>query len=360
MLVSLQYLRGIAALMIVYYHSVGPLEQLTGKSLPSYASEYGVDLFFVISGLVMWLSTYGRPMSPWEFIVNRLRRIAPLYWSITIVISAIALIAPSVLRSTRFDLSHCLASLAFVPWPHPVYPGTWPVLIPGWTLNYEMFFYALFAATLYATPTFRAFALSCTLGLLVLGNARFDGYDALTYYAQPIVLEFAFGVIIGVVYTSKFDVPGFVWLSMAIVGIALFSALPSVGVLPRLAVVGLPSAMIVAGLALFERRHRIADVALAHHLGSGSYALYLTNPIVLAVTVLLLRHSALHLHMHWSVILTLLMSGSVAAGMAVHFGVEKPLDGFIRGAIEAHRRRGGPARENGSRREGSIGAAGRV
>ena len=88
-------------------------------------------------------------MSPADFARRRIRRIVPLYWLATLFSATVALVAPSLLKSTVFDLPHLAASLLFMPWSNPADPSTiTPVVVPGWTLNYEMFFYFVFALLL--------------------------------------------------------------------------------------------------------------------------------------------------------------------------------------------------------------------
>ena len=72
MLNSVQYLRAMAALLVVGYHI---------NSYQVYLMS-GVDIFFVISGFIMWQSTRGGT-SPRQFLTNRLIRIVPLYWLVT-------------------------------------------------------------------------------------------------------------------------------------------------------------------------------------------------------------------------------------------------------------------------------------
>ena len=79
----------------------------------------GVDIFFVISGFVMWGVTAGRERGSWLFFSNRLKRIVPLYWIVTTVMLAILLAKPALVNS-RFEVGHVVTSYLFIPWRHPV------------------------------------------------------------------------------------------------------------------------------------------------------------------------------------------------------------------------------------------------
>ena len=77
---------------------------------------------------------------------KRLIRVVPLYWVLTLFLAAVAVMKPEVLATTVFDCRHFVASMLFIPWQHPQIGAMLPLLIPGWTLNYEMAFYVMFAA----------------------------------------------------------------------------------------------------------------------------------------------------------------------------------------------------------------------
>src|SRR5262245_8183228 len=78
---AVQYLRAVAASLVVVYHV---LEQITPVArhddFAIYAFSFGVDIFFVISGFIIWTSTARRPIGPVDFWIVRLVRIVPLYW----------------------------------------------------------------------------------------------------------------------------------------------------------------------------------------------------------------------------------------------------------------------------------------
>ena len=79
-----------------------------------------------------------------QFLQRRLLRVLPLYWFYTLLKVALLAAVPAVAMRYSLDLSHLAASLAFVPWTSP-WGEVQPVLPVGWTLNFEMLFYALFA-----------------------------------------------------------------------------------------------------------------------------------------------------------------------------------------------------------------------
>jgi exopolysaccharide production protein ExoZ len=67
MIRPIQYLRGLAAMMVVWHHSVGQVPAtLNFIRLPMWGV-YGVDLFFMISGFIMLVTTWDKRMTPTEF-----------------------------------------------------------------------------------------------------------------------------------------------------------------------------------------------------------------------------------------------------------------------------------------------------
>ena len=83
-------------------------------------------------------------------MLRRFARIAPLYWLATLAVVVVAALAPALLKCSLLSGPHIGASLAFIPMRSPAFPDNyWPLVILGWTLNYEMAFYAVFAVTLW-------------------------------------------------------------------------------------------------------------------------------------------------------------------------------------------------------------------
>jgi exopolysaccharide production protein ExoZ len=281
-LINIQYLRAIAALMVVWSHAREQVEWLKIQ-FPLNFGVSGVDLFFVISGFIMVYTTHDKKISPLQFFSRRLERIVPLYWTATIGVVCVAMIAPALLRSTALSLPHILASLTFVPMLSPVFPDRyWPLVIPGWTLNYEMAFYLIFAMTLLTSGIWRLLSLGAALVSIVVLGSLFSWQGILGFYSDSIVLIFLFGSCIGFLYTSgrikKKLLLGSI-LSLTGIIIWLFAQHYPTG--NRVIDAGIPATLIVAGFCLLPNffKNQLKWLGM---LGDASYSIYLSHVFVLA------------------------------------------------------------------------------
>lgn len=279
---TVQYLRGISAIMVVLFHCEVQLDRFGYVGpWPGWLAG-GVDIFFVISGFVMWITTADRPITPLAFYWRRIARIVPLYWLITSFSVAVMLGTPALVQTGQFNLYHVIASYLFVPAIHPVTHQVEPVLQVGWTLNLEMFFYALFGALLLASRAYRLPAMAVCLGGIVLLAALLPSQSlALQFYGFSIVLEFVMGMALAIVIGRGWQLPrASAWCAIiaGFVGLVLFDG----GTLPHALIAGVPSLAIVAGCVSLECVGPVPEIRPMHVLGDASYSLYLSHPIVLS------------------------------------------------------------------------------
>ena len=271
---SIQVLRAVAAMLVVLFH------------LKLSANGYtGVDLFFVISGFIM--GTVGTSDRPAQFLLKRIIRIVPLYWLVTFAMCALSLIS-GLMRNFEFTLADLLRSLFFVPY-HSETGDIWPLVVPGWTLNFEIFFYVLFAIALMTTRP--RLGTAAMIASLVLLGALVPGSDAMYLtYTSPLILEFAAGLAIA---SFGGRVPGWVAALILAVGTLFFVAMlvssqPVAEGFERVFVVGLPAALIVAGCVFTERAGMWRSVRPIEYIGDISYSLYLTHGLVLSLVARLM------------------------------------------------------------------------
>ena len=280
-LLSIQYLRALAALSVVAFHAC------QWARIDFDIGSAGVDVFFVISGFIMWRTTEKGGVSPAEFLRRRAIRIVPLYWTVTLGLAAAALAFPARFPDVEPTAWHVFASLAFIQHLNP--QGLpFPLLAPGWTLNYEAVFYLLFAAGLLVPLAQRAMVLT-----LALAGATLVGFLYPPVYIMlfnPLLLEFAAGMWLARFMGEGLSPGRHLGWGMLVAGLAGFAAMHVAGVewdLWRPLFWGLPAFLIVAGLTAVEADGGLPEIKLFRALGDASYSIYLCHPLTvgaLAVT----------------------------------------------------------------------------
>jgi exopolysaccharide production protein ExoZ len=207
---------------------------------------------------------------------------------------------------------HAIASFLFIPLTHPITGLREPVLQPGWSLNYEIFFYLLFSITLALRASWRFFVMTTLLAGLVGLGTMLPSSSVAAFYTNSIILEFLAGMAIahfGWRLHWVFVPVGFALLAYGVPG--NFGA--------RIIWGGIPAAMIVAGaLSIEPRLPRLRSLDL---LGDASYAIYLTHMVTI---VLIVAWTADRPIPNNSLILIAFV-GSCAIGIATHIAVERPM-----------------------------------
>jgi len=313
-LYGIQYLRALAALAVVVFHAA----ERSGYAFAIGAA--GVDVFFVISGFIMWVIVERRPVSPGRFLLDRIRRIVPVYWLATgvMVAGALAGLFPNLVLTA----GHVAASLAFVPARSPSSGEIWPVLVQGWTLNYEMFFYLVFAACLALPRRLRLPGMAGLFGMLVaLGLLVESDAPLFLVYTRPIILEFVAGMLIARLWLDK-RVPSRP-LAFALVGLGL-AGFAAIGVL-RLpfdeGTCGPLACALVYGTVALEKHRGIPRLALPVVLGDASYSVYLWHTFAISVTA----KAGTLLGMPPALIFILSICAGLALGLVAYRLIERPL-----------------------------------
>jgi exopolysaccharide production protein ExoZ len=271
---GIQYLRALAALSVVGFHAS---EQFGGSFRLGAA---GVDIFFVISGFIMW--TTARDSRPGAFWLRRLIRVGPIYWFYTLLLVGLALAPGGLTARVTVTPEAVLKSLLFIPYDNGL-TGIQPLLLQGWTLNFEMFFYLLFGLGLLLPRALRLWVLAGLLGLAVVaGTLRLSAGPLYLTYTDPILLEFLFGLGLAALL-PRLPLPPALCAALIAAAAAAFVLETWTGWNggPRVLAYGLPAAALIAGLVGLEPLiHRRPNRTLAL-IGDASYSLYLSHPFVL-------------------------------------------------------------------------------
>jgi peptidoglycan/LPS O-acetylase OafA/YrhL len=329
-LLTVQALRAIAALLVVAYHAVDQwgthAAGLASDSLWPNGSA-GVDIFFVISGLVMTISARRVAPQPqaWRiFLRQRLARIMPLYWLATTAKIVAVLALPMLATRTRLDPLYVGAS--YVLWPvHDLTGQIRPVLPVGWTLSYEMMFYLLIVAALAARLPIGRVVFPALAAFAAAGWLMPDGG-----FLSTIVLEFLFGLAIGAALQRGMRLPAPLAAPLLVAGLVAILLVPAESSAARPLTRGVPAACIVAASVSLEP-------VLARHLprwllaaGDASYATYLTHGFVVPLVFLIATRTGLS---GWPELGLVVVAGLVASalvGQVTHAWVERPMMRWFR------------------------------
>jgi peptidoglycan/LPS O-acetylase OafA/YrhL len=279
---------------------------------------------------------FGQPGAMRTFLMRRIIRIVPLYWLMTAGLILTFLLAPKLLNVPIEGWRSIVTSFFFI----PDLRGNGevrPIMALGWSLNYEMFFYAVYAVCLLA-PLRRA-ALYLTgffVGISILGATLKPLSIALAYWTDSIVLEFLVGALLALACRAKVTIgPAAAWALIAL-GAALAVALgPFWGIdqiLPRCVSGGLPAMLIVAAAAFGPRLSASWIVTPLVVLGDASYSLYLTHPFAIRPMRniwMALDGSALP----FSLFVMLCLLAAIAAALVVYRWIERPITDVLRSRL---------------------------
>lgn len=325
MIVSIQYLRGIAALMVVLTHiRIKGQQYQTGSAEGFTIGGDGVDLFFIISGFIMCFTTHSQSLSPARFMINRAVRILPLYWVLTLVALLVFLIAPDKVNASG-GTTGIAESFLLLP------TGARFLIHNGWTLSYEFYYYAIFALflCLNARTWLRYRAVLLTLILLSLSGVVIRPESAAGQFLfSELLMEFALGIVAWIIYCGYR--PG-----NRLAGLLLLSGITFLlgknicgvpeGVTSKVLTSGLPMFFIFLGLISLEEQIKRLRGPLSKALsllGNSSYSLYLAHPFALSPLAMMLKHMQL---LSAPLFTSVLLAGSLITGIATWYLLEKPL-----------------------------------
>lgn len=332
-LASLQAGRACAALLVLLLHNsvyIFILDKYWGYD-PAHKffdfGQSGVMFFFVLSGFIISLihrGDLGMPSRFASYAKKRFLRIYPFYWLVLAAIIPIYFIVPSFGLDYHRKASTILSSILLVYFDKELLSA----LAVAWTLYHEVLFYCLFSLAI----------LHKRLGFLILGAwfllsaaslAAGPMPFPLLFLASPVHLLFGMGMAAcWAVSRGRVPVPG----TLALLGVALFigtgmeeNYLDLLSYDGRNLLYGAASAIILAGLVTLERQGRLHVPALLQLMGNASYSIYLTHFTALSMLAKIFvaagAREAVPVWLSYIAMAAL----AVAAGIAVHLLIERPL-----------------------------------
>jgi exopolysaccharide production protein ExoZ len=285
----LHYLRGLAALGIMFYHyfaypfeDMGITDGFLGK-----VGIYGVSIFYVLSGLTLY-HVYKDRIGSWKELgsygIKRFFRIFPLFW--------MALICTLIIHPQLFDLPILFGNLSGL---FGFFAPDSAIPYGGWAIGVEIIFYLLFPLALLIMRKNEVFGVTAITALFVVGilyssflidpNKPFD--EQWPVYVNPLnhIYLFLGGMLLGYV-RDWITINRLVSMIGLGIGIAGFLLYPVGDDLSNIAYGGgrilFSSLCFLICFSLYRWNFKLHGIShrFLFALGSASYSLYLLHPIV--------------------------------------------------------------------------------
>jgi exopolysaccharide production protein ExoZ len=332
----IQVLRACAALMVVGFHSTFVIRNLEHQPIHIWGNgSGGVDIFFVISGFVMTISSAplrdaAHPAR--TFLARRLERLVPMYWIATVAAILIALYGPAYTRASLGTAWHQVASFLFVASATNGQLND-PLLFVGWSLNFEMAFYVLFAVALAMRASLLKVVAPVLIVVTVLAFLPHPGISpAVSFYADPMLLDFLGGILLAMAVPQVRRMAKPTALLLLIAGWSLF--LGGSWMIHRSWRAELWGC---AGIAIIA-----AAVALEHpwgrrmprwllELGDASYSIYLVHALILPHVGMLLAKWSRHDRIAAATSMAALLTTASLSGVLVYRLIERPITNWFKG-----------------------------
>ena len=293
---SIQVCRGLAALLVVLAHLHGVEEtHFASQHLRLFAyGDIGVDIFFVISGIVIASVTagkFGSPQNAAVFLYHRLARIFPIFWiynSLSLLANHLAPLA----GSTHQRSLSLLPSYILIPTRLPM------PLFQGWSLSFEVYFYLAITLLLLVPERFAPWLLALW-GVAIVALKLHIGLSPILLVQlliSPSVLEFLAGYALFHLYRRSRLHPAAGVLLLAasfllLVAIILHDTPVAIVNHPwkRPALYGTFSVLLLAGALELERSQIIRYLPAFKSIGDWSYSIYLSHVLVLSLVAHLIE-----------------------------------------------------------------------
>ncbi len=320
--------------MVVSFHTQSSTAETFSNLRFTNSGAAGVDIFFVISGFIMVLTSFDRfdqKGASIKFLKARIRRILPTYYLFTTVTVIILLVFPDLYQTLRFNPEQTICSyLLLLSNDITGNPGT--LIGVGWTLSFEAFFYIVFAIMLNFEKKYLLPSLTILFSIGVIVGYIFEKpHPSTIVITNPLLFEFLFGCCLGFIYKKEVSFNKYALLLSIVIGFVWIYSAGETGWVKgfldrnRVFAFGIPSMIVVAGSVLLEKEIGFKIHKSLLTIGDSSYSLYLSHQYTLQACSLLLFPLLIAYNVPSIIVVTIGIGITVLFGLVSYLLFEKPV-----------------------------------
>jgi peptidoglycan/LPS O-acetylase OafA/YrhL len=215
-------------------------------------------------------------------------------------------------------------------WPAANADGeAFPLFVIGWTLNYEMAFYAIFALFIGFREKAALWLTAATImAIAALGLLLAPASLPLRFWSNPIILEFVAGIgLYGLHRTGGLRLATPARLTMAAIALGMLALHPDDPGPWRTLIWGGPAVLLVAtALAWSEASATAGEGSRSDLAGDLSYAVYLAHlPIVLVAATAFRTLTPASGWAWFCLFPAVVAAGTLLAALLLHRLIERPI-----------------------------------
>lgn len=330
---TIQFIRGIAILFVMAFHANYMFSERYDFSFFNIGNWHsrsgGVDLFFAVSGLMIYYinqNNFGLKPKAILFLKKRIMKIIPLYWMLTFVGFGICVVLPQLGDPKDGTISNTLLSMFFL---HPD-----PTVGVAWSLRHILFFYILFAILISFPNKITKGIIFTWLAVSLLCLAGIPPFEKLSSFLFSINnIEIWSGALVGYL-SSRMRIKNeklviFIGV-MCYMFIWVTNSLEVLNIPNKLIFFCIGSIFILSGVMSIDLRRDVKMPRLLTYIGDASYSIFLSHVQCILFFMLVFDKLNIMKLIGKDITLVLIMILSPAMGIVLHEVMEKPIDSFLR------------------------------
>ncbi|MFD0697780.1 acyltransferase family protein [Paenibacillus sp. GCM10027628] len=342
--IALQASRGVAAFFVLLFHASAMSYKYFQYDLfgvSSIGRSGGLDFFFVLTGFLLFSaygSRIGSKMTILPYLSNRLIRIYPFYWLITLIVLPVYFLVPSFGYGYETHKDTIIRSLLLLPQAHG------PILPVAWSLSYFLLFYLLFSLIMaigkkpaYLFASIWMILTLCHVLNVPLIGADIDRHFYLNFLFSEVNLEFAVGCLLAKWMQQHRSYHYKLLLIVGALGFFLIWLNNKYAVVPfhDYLLYVIPATFVLLGAASVPDQLRLTRwVQVLGKLGNASYTILLTHLLFISIIMKLSKasHLAGKIGFFWTDMIVVTLT--IPLCYTVYKLGEKPLVAVLKGTLK--------------------------